>query len=161
MTEDDLRHLRRCAELAAEALEAGDAPFGSVLVAGDGTVLHEDRNRESTGVPTHHPELMLALWAAEHLDADARSDATVYTSGEHCPMCAGAHAYAGVGRIVFAVSGEQYAAWRASFGLADRGIVGAFSAQQIAPRVRVEGPAEAMADVMHDLHRRHAERLSR
>lgn len=32
----DLRHLRRCVELAAEAVAAGDFPFGSVLVAGSG-----------------------------------------------------------------------------------------------------------------------------
>lgn len=29
----EMRYLRRCVELAAEALEAGDEPFGSVLVA--------------------------------------------------------------------------------------------------------------------------------
>ena len=45
VTEADLPHLRRCVELATEAVEAGDFPFGSVLVAEDGTVLAEDRNR--------------------------------------------------------------------------------------------------------------------
>ena len=44
----DLPHLRRCVELAAEAVEAGDFPFGSVLVAGGGQVLAEDRNREAS-----------------------------------------------------------------------------------------------------------------
>ena len=44
----DLTHLRRCVELAAEAVAAGDFPFGSVLVAADGRVLAEDRNRENT-----------------------------------------------------------------------------------------------------------------
>ena len=44
-------HLRRCVELAREALDAGDDPFGSVLVAADGTVLAERRNRERTGQP--------------------------------------------------------------------------------------------------------------
>ena len=33
---EDLPHLRRCVELAAEAVDAGDHPFGSVLVAADG-----------------------------------------------------------------------------------------------------------------------------
>ena len=45
---DDMIHLRRSIELATEALEAGDEPFGSVLVAGDGQVLHEDRNRANS-----------------------------------------------------------------------------------------------------------------
>ena len=38
-TDNEMIHLRRCIELATEALEAGDAPFGSVLVDGDGNVL--------------------------------------------------------------------------------------------------------------------------
>jgi tRNA(Arg) A34 adenosine deaminase TadA len=42
---EELPHLRRCVELAAEAVDAGDFPFGSVLVAADGRVLAEDRNR--------------------------------------------------------------------------------------------------------------------
>jgi hypothetical protein len=62
VTEADLPHLRRCVELAAETVEAGDFPFGSVLVAADGTVLAEDRNREvTTGDPTRHPEFALPV----------------------------------------------------------------------------------------------------
>jgi tRNA(Arg) A34 adenosine deaminase TadA len=54
----DLVHLRRCVALAADALQAGDDPFGSVLVDADGTVLAEARNRETTSAdPTAHPEL--------------------------------------------------------------------------------------------------------
>ena len=48
ITDNDMIHLRRSIELATEALEAGDQPFGSVLVDGDGHVLHEDRNRANT-----------------------------------------------------------------------------------------------------------------
>ncbi len=59
-----MQYLRRCVELAAEALEAGDEPFGSVLVAADGNVLFEDRNRVASGDPTRHPEFEIARWAA-------------------------------------------------------------------------------------------------
>src|SRR5262249_7078780 len=70
ITEADLPHLRRCVELAAEAVAAGDHPFGSVLVAADGTVLAEDRNREVTaGDATRHPEFALAQWAAANMTA--------------------------------------------------------------------------------------------
>ena len=82
----ELLYLRRCVELAAEAVEMGDFPFGSVLVAADGTVLAEDRNREVTAEdPTSHPEFALARWAAMNLTPPERAEATVYTSGEHCP----------------------------------------------------------------------------
>lgn len=41
--ESDWRHLRRCVELAEEALASGDQAFGSVPAAKDGTCLAEDR----------------------------------------------------------------------------------------------------------------------
>jgi len=82
MTPADLPYLRRCVELAAEAVDAGDFPFGSVLVGAGGQVLAEDRNREvSTGDATRHPEFELARWAAAQLTAGERAAATVYTSG--------------------------------------------------------------------------------
>ena len=56
----DETHLRRCVELATQALENGDDPFGSVLVDADGRVLAEALNREATDAdPTAHPELEL------------------------------------------------------------------------------------------------------
>ena len=39
ITDDDLTHLRRCVDLAREALADGDEPFGSVLAGPDGKVL--------------------------------------------------------------------------------------------------------------------------
>ena len=86
VTEADLPHLRRCVQLATEAVEAGDFPFGSVLIAADGTVLVEDRNREVTaGDPTRHPEFAIACWAATNMTPRERATATVYTSGGALP----------------------------------------------------------------------------
>ena len=111
MTEADERHLRRAIELAAAAREAGDMPFGSLLVGAAGDVLAEDRNTVlSEQDITAHPELKLARWAARHLDAGAAQLTTMYTSCQPCPMCAGAIARSGLGRVVFALSGEQLAA---------------------------------------------------
>ena len=77
MTDADLPYLRRCVELAAEAVEWGRFPFGSVLVAADGIVLSEDRNREVTaGDPTRHPEFVLARWAAMNLTPPERAEAS-------------------------------------------------------------------------------------
>lgn len=108
MTEADENHLRRAIELAIAATAAGDMPYGSLLVGPAGDVLAEDRNTVVTDRDvTAHPELKLARWAARALDPDIARRTTMYTSCEPCPMCRGAIARSGLGRVVFALSGEQ------------------------------------------------------
>jgi tRNA(Arg) A34 adenosine deaminase TadA len=148
----ELPYLRRCVELAAEALEAGEAPFGSVLVA-DGRVLAEDYNRESSGDPTRHPEFELARWAAANMTAAERAGATVFTSSEHCPMCAAAHGWVGLGRIVYVSSSEQLAAWRAELGV-PASPVRPLPIREIVPGLEVEGPVPGLAEQVRDLIRR-------
>lgn len=81
-TEKELGYLRRCVELAREALEAGDAPFGSVLVNASGEILQEDRNRTVTESNVSlHPEFTLAIWAQKNVSAQDRATSAVYTSG--------------------------------------------------------------------------------
>ena len=158
MTDDELRQLRRCVELATEALEAGDEPFGSVLAAADGTVLAEDRNRVvSGGDPTLHPEFELARWAATHLAPEERMAATVFTSGEHCAMCAAAHAWVGLGRIVYVASAGQIAQWRAAKGAAPSPVL-PLPITAVAPGLQVDGPVEALAAEVRVLIERHVDR---
>jgi tRNA(Arg) A34 adenosine deaminase TadA len=108
MTEADERHLRRAVELAAEACAAGDMPYGSLLVGPAGDVLAEQRNTVVTEQDiAAHPELKLARWAGRELDADAARRTTMYTSCQPCPMCTGAIARSGLGRVAFALSSEQ------------------------------------------------------
>lgn len=151
--DSEMLHLRRCVELAMEALAAGDQPFGSVLVAADGEVLFEDRNRVASGDSTRHPEFEIARWAATSMSPQARATATVYTSGEHCPMCAAAHGWVGLGRIVYVSSSRQLTQWRAELGLAP-GPVQALPIQEVVPGAVVEGPIADLAEQVRDLHRR-------
>ncbi|MDF5751729.1 nucleoside deaminase [Spongiactinospora sp. TRM90649] len=151
--DSEMRHLRRCVELAAHALEIGDEPFGSVLVGPDGTVLGEDHNHVVTGDATRHPEFELARWAAANMSPEDRAGATVYTSGEHCPMCSAAHAWAGLGRIVYVCSSAQLTEWRAEWGL-PASAVRPLPVQEVAPGVAVEGPIPGLSDEVRALHRR-------
>ena len=148
ITDNDMIHLRRSIELATEALEAGDEPFGSVLVDSDGQVLCEDRNRANSVDATYHPEIAVAQWAAKNMTADARQQAVVYTSGEHCAMCSAAHAWAGLGRIVYVSSSKQLNAWMDQMGVKSSSPINSLSIQEVAPNVPVEGPiAELDAEV--------------
>ncbi|MER6185097.1 nucleoside deaminase [Streptomyces sp. NPDC001652] len=149
----ELPYLRRCVELAAEALQAGDEPFGSVLVGANGEVLAEDHNRVASGDRTRHPEFELARWSAAHMSPEARAAATVYTSGEHCPMCAAAHAWVGLGRIVYVASSEQLAQWLSQLGV-PAPPVRTLPVHEVAPGVAVEGPVPALTEEVHALHRR-------
>ncbi|KUL47067.1 nucleoside deaminase [Streptomyces regalis] len=147
----ELPHLRRCVALAAQALEAGDEPFGSVLVGADGVVLAEDHNRVASGDRTRHPEFELARWSAAHMTPVERAAATVYTSGEHCPMCAAAHAWVGLGRIVYVASSEQLAGWLGELGV-PAPPVRTLPVQDVAPGVVVDGPVPELTDDVRALH---------
>lgn len=111
LTETDLPHLRHCLQLAEEALQAGDEPFGSVLVDGNNQVRATARNRVNELNNLAHPEIELVRWAGENLSAEERRRATLYTSGEHCPMCAAAHGWLGLGPIVYLSSARQLQQW--------------------------------------------------
>lgn len=145
MDETDVSHLRRCLELARTARRAGNEPFGSLLVGRDGSVLVELMNTTRNGDVTGHPELALASWASLNMTRDERAAATLYTSCESCAMCAGGQYWSGIGRLVFALSGEQLNAILpmgvprldlSSRDVFDRGSVA----------IGVEGPCEELAD---------------
>lgn len=154
----DLPYLNRCVELAEAAVALGDEPFGSVLVGADGSVLFEDHNRVSGGDGTRHPELAITLWAAANVSVAERAGMTVYTSGEHCAMCSAAHAWAGLGRIVFATSTPQLVEWYADLGLPDSPVT-PLRITEVAPGVPVDGPVEEYAERVWALHARHHGRL--
>ena len=155
LNQRDRRFLARAVDLAETALEAGDEPFGSVLVGPDETVLFEDHNHVAGGDQTRHPEFAIARWAAEHLSVEQRAAAVVYTSGEHCPMCSAAHAWVGLGRIVYVASSRQLTDWLAALGVTGTPAVAAIPAGQVAPRVRVEGPVDELTEDVRALHVRY------
>jgi tRNA(Arg) A34 adenosine deaminase TadA len=110
VTEDDYEaYMERAFELAREAGERGDGPYGSVLVL-DGEVVMEERNREVTDDDiAAHPELVLARRGARELTPEECGRATMYTSTEPCPMCAGGMAIAGLGGVVYSVGAARAA----------------------------------------------------
>jgi tRNA(Arg) A34 adenosine deaminase TadA len=105
---NDERYLLAAIELAQRAREHGNHPFGSLLVDGDGNVLVECENttvteRDSTG----HAELNVIREASKRFDSAFQGRCTLYASTEPCAMCAGAIFWAGVRRVVFALSTDQ------------------------------------------------------
>jgi tRNA(Arg) A34 adenosine deaminase TadA len=108
---DDLANLRRAIELANETGEAGNRPFGAVVVGADGEVISEGANSVATsGDVTEHAELDAITTACAEGRTDDLVGSTVYASGEPCPMCSAALVWAGVSRVVFAASAAEFGA---------------------------------------------------
>lgn len=154
INETDLKYLQRCIELAKLALEKGDEPFGSVLVSATGDVLVEDHNHVAGGDHTQHPEFAIARWAAENLTSKEREKATVYTSGEHCPMCAAAHGWVGLGRIVYVSSSAQLIQWLSEIGVnVSESRVRNLPIHDVIRDTPVDGPVPELAEQVRELHR--------
>jgi tRNA(Arg) A34 adenosine deaminase TadA len=105
----DEGYLERAVVLAWEARERGDHPFGALLVTSDGMVLEARNSVLTEADPTAHAETNLVRLGGR-LDLATLADSTLYTSTEPCAMCAGAIYWSGIGRVVFALSGEALAA---------------------------------------------------
>ena len=104
---DDVGFMRLALAEAQLALAHDDVPIGAVAVAG-GTVVGSAHNeRELRSDPTAHAEVLALRAAAEHLGRWRLQDATVYSTVEPCPMCAGALVAARVLRVVYGAPDEK------------------------------------------------------
>ncbi len=103
----DLRLLRRAIDVARQAREHGNHPFGALLADEQGHVLLEAENTVNTAHDcTGHAELNLMRLASRQYSAEVLVHCTLYSSTEPCPMCAGSIFWGGVGRVVYALGEE-------------------------------------------------------
>jgi tRNA(Arg) A34 adenosine deaminase TadA len=103
------RFLRQAIELAKLARERGNHPFGALLSIDDRIVLTAENSVNTEQNPTAHAETNLIRQAIRELEPAEIARATLYTSCEPCAMCAGAIYWAGVRRVVYALSSEELA----------------------------------------------------
>ncbi|HTN69299.1 MAG TPA: nucleoside deaminase [Dysgonamonadaceae bacterium] len=154
LTSTDKHFLSLCIDLAEEALKAGDKPFGSILVDKDGNILSQARNRVNELNALAHPEHKLASWALDNLTHEQRQQCTMYTSGEHCPMCAGAHGMAGIGTVVYAASGRQFNKWLEEFEVS-LSPINLLPIENVVKNITVRGPAEGeLLERIKSLHKK-------
>ncbi|MEV2242511.1 nucleoside deaminase [Micromonospora sp. NPDC049891] len=86
----------------AEPGQSGDVPVGAVLYGPDGSELAVGRNeRELTGDPTAHAEVLALRRAAQRLGRWRLDGCTLVVTLEPCTMCAGALVLARVSTVVF------------------------------------------------------------
>ncbi|MDT0342009.1 tRNA adenosine(34) deaminase TadA [Streptomyces litchfieldiae] len=97
--------MREALAQAAAATGTGDVPVGALLLGPGGPagpVLGRGRNeREATGDPTAHAEVLALREAARQLGSWRLTGCTLVVTLEPCTMCAGASVLARVERVVY------------------------------------------------------------
>ena len=99
ITDEELIEL--ALEEARAALAHGDVPIGAVVLAGGQIVARRHNERELSGDPTAHAEVLALRDAASALGTWRLHDATLVVTLEPCVMCAGAAHQARVRRTLF------------------------------------------------------------
>jgi len=104
---DHLFFLVKSIAVAERAKANGKHPFGAILVDAGGRVLMEQENAFDEEGRVGHAETVLARRACAAYDADMLQTCTMYISAEPCAMCSGAIYWAGIGRVVYALSEKR------------------------------------------------------
>ena len=102
--QQDEDFLRVAIGVARDSRLAGHHPFGAILVGPDGVVLMQAGNEHLAGDRTGHAERLLMSRASQSHPVEMLRRCTMFVSAEPCAMCAGAAYWAGIGRVVYALS---------------------------------------------------------
>src|SRR5262249_38764690 len=114
----DSRFMERALSLAAEAIEAGQTPFGAVVVGRDGNAIGEGYNRVRADLdPAAHAEIVAIRAAWRRAGSwNALAGSTLYSTCEPCLLCTFAIAQIGFAGVVFAARGTDVPAYRPLLG---------------------------------------------
>ena len=100
--------MRRALAEVREATAHSDIPVGAVVLDAHGEIIASGHNeRELTGDPTAHAEIVALRRAAAVVGECRLSGCTLVVTLEPCPMCAGAVVASRVGRLVFGAFDEK------------------------------------------------------
>jgi tRNA(adenine34) deaminase len=101
--------MRLALDEAAQAVRGGDVPVGAVVLSPDGTTVHATghNEREATGDPTAHAEILAIRRAAARLGEWRLTGCTLVVTLEPCTMCAGALVQCRVDRVVYGARDEK------------------------------------------------------
>jgi tRNA(adenine34) deaminase len=100
-TNRDEKYMREALKEAVAALDRGEVPIGAVVVGG-GRIIGRGHNlTETLTDATAHAEMQAITAASAALGGKYLTDCTLYVTVEPCVMCAGAVAWAQVGRLVY------------------------------------------------------------
>jgi tRNA(adenine34) deaminase len=115
MTEDEAMEVALLE--AAAAVTHGDVPVGAVILQAGKVVSQRHNERELSGDPTAHAEVLALRDAASALGTWRLAEATLVVTLEPCPMCAGAAVAGRVKRLVFGAADPKAGACGSLYNL--------------------------------------------
>lgn len=92
---------------AHKAYEAGEIPVGAVVVCENRIIARAHNQTEQLTDVTAHAEILALTAASNHLGSKYLTECTLFVTLEPCVMCAGALAWAQLGRLVYGASDEK------------------------------------------------------
>ena len=104
---DDSYYMKQALLEAHKAGERGEVPVGAVVVCKDRIIARAHNLTETLTDVTAHAEMQAITAAAATLGGKYLNECTLYVTVEPCVMCAGAIAWAQMGRLVFGAEDEK------------------------------------------------------
>ena len=104
---DDKFYMKQALCEAEKAAERGEVPVGAVVVCNDRIIARAHNLTETLTDVTAHAEMQAITAAANYLGGKYLTDCTLYVTVEPCVMCAGAIAWAQMGKLVIGTADEK------------------------------------------------------
>jgi len=104
---DDIYYMKKALDEARQAEIEGEIPIGAVIVCNDQIIAKAHNLTETLTDVTAHAEMQAITMAAAELGGKYLNQCTLYVTVEPCVMCAGAIAWAQMGRLVYGASDEK------------------------------------------------------
>lgn len=117
VTTRDVAMMQRALVLAATAAKAGEVPIAAVVYRGDEVLAEAANNREASGDPIGHAEMLALSGAGRSLGSWRLHDCTMAVTLEPCAMCAGAMVNARLGKLVYGADDPKAGACRTLYSI--------------------------------------------
>ena len=107
MQEDDKYYMKQALAEARKAFDRGEVPVGAVIVCQNRVIARSHNLTEALNDVTAHAEMQAITAASDYLGGKYLADCTLYVTVEPCVMCAGAIAWAQMGKLVYGAGDEK------------------------------------------------------
>lgn len=107
MQEDDKYYMKQALAEARKAFERGEVPVGAVVVCQNRVIARSHNLTEKLNDVTAHAEMQAITAASDYLGGKYLTNCALYVTVEPCVMCAGAIAWAQMGKLIYGAGDEK------------------------------------------------------